>query len=457
MNCGDFLTGSTDLGPERPEPGAATLLHDAPCGFLVIDRRERVHYANSTLERWTNRPSGALSEGVRLKDVLTHASHFYYQTQIAPMIQLQGFAREISCKLRIEGHTADLPVLMNAALRGTGDDSRIDIVFFDATERLQFEHQLRVARAEAEELAAIVRNASVGVLRCTAEGKIKRYNSCAAALLGLADSTVPDRPINALLPLETEAPDWYAHALDIIAETRKGYRFEAACGEDVFNISVSEIDHPEEPLAVSDYSLIVRDVTERVRAERRLNLLIGELNHRIRNVFSVVTGLVRQTIRSAPSERDTLVERLQSVSASHDILTQNYWKDAEIRELTARMEAQISDSQQVIAKGPDVRLVPRQFKALSMALHELSTNARKYGALSADFGVIEIDWSLDEDDGFVFRWRERGGPKVSPPDRTGFGTVMIERVLAEEFSGVADVSYAPEGLQLVCRGALMRS
>ncbi|WP_323768618.1 HWE histidine kinase domain-containing protein [Marinovum sp.] len=450
------MSGSDNPSKPPPEPLAATLLQDAPCGFLVIDRRERIRYANSTLERWLNREQGSLADATGLKELLTHASHFYYQTQIAPMIQLQGFAREISCKLRIAGSDRSLPVLMNAVQRGEGDARRVDIVFFDATERLRFEHDLRMARAEAEELAAIVRSATVGILRCSAEGRITRHNAAAAELLGIASNAPPDLAVDRVLRLDTETPDWFAKAVRDIDASGATVRFEASCDDLHYNISVDRIPRHEDPLAAPDYSLILRDITARVRAERRLNLLVSELNHRIRNVFSVVSGLVRQTIRSAPEERTKLIDRLQSFSASHDVLTLNYWKDASILEVIGRVEAQIGDSQTLITDGPDIRLIPRQFKALSMALHELTTNARKYGALSSDFGVIEIEWQREAEDGFTFCWRERGGPPVREPARTGFGSVMIERVLAEEFLGTAEVSYAPTGLSLICRGRIMQ-
>lgn len=450
------MRASDSGGGSRPEPAAATLLQDAPCGFLVIDRRERICYANSTLERWLNRAQGSLADAARLKDLLTHASHFYYQTQIAPMIQLQGFAREISCKLQIAGTDRSLPVLMNAVQRGEGEAARVDIVFFDATERLRFEHDLRMARAEAEELAAIVRNATVGILRCTAEGRITRLNATAAGMLGIAPTQLPERPVDRVLALDTDPAEWFADAVREIGASDQPVRFDASRDEVHFNISIDRILRHEDPQALPDFSVILRDITARVRAERRLNLLVSELNHRIRNVFSVVSGLVRQTIRSAPAERDTLIDRLQSFSASHDVLTQNFWKDASILEMIRRLEAQIGDSQSLITDGPDIRLIPRQFKALSMALHELTTNARKYGALSSEFGVIEIEWGREGDAGFHFCWRERGGPPVREPGRTGFGTVMIERVLAEEFSGTVEVSYDPAGLSLVCRGTIMQ-
>lgn len=448
------MTGSHEARGLAHAAMAATLVDDAPCGFAVIDLRERVLYANATLGRWLNRDPAALEEEGKIGAVLTAASYLYYQTQIAPMIQLQGFAREISCELR--GEEGARPVLMNAILRQGADGPRIEMVFFDATERLRFEAQLRSARTESEELAAIVRQATSGILRCDAEGGIKRMNDAAAAILGVPQGQMPQEPISALLLLDALPDDWFGNAVEQITGPGVDARFQASHGGKHYDISVGEIANPAEPFAPRNFSVVLRDVTTQVVSEQRLHLMVKELNHRVQNVFAVVIGLVRQTVRRSDSEREKLVERLLSISASHSTLTRNYWEDVDIKVILDPVVAQAGDGQKVTLSGPDIRLAPEQFKALSMAVHELATNARKYGALASDEGEIEIAWTLGGAEGreFSFTWNESGGPPVAPPENRGFGTVMIEKVLAAEFNGTAEMTFRPEGLAFRCRGVL---
>lgn len=435
----------------------ASIAHRAPCGLLVTDLQGQVVYANETLANWLGNEGTADLIGQDIAAIFSKASHLYYETQISPMLRLQGAAQEIALSLQAKGQAADLPVLMNAAhIAPEGDQpGRLDHAFFQATDRLRFERQLRQSRAEAEELAAIVRSASVGILRCDADGRIKRMNAAALPILGVGPEGLPSETVSTMLRLETEGEDWYQAAVKEIAETGRASKFEASLDGAHYNISVTRIENPAEPFAAPEYSVIVRDITKRVMATRRVELLVGELNHRIKNVFTIIIGLVRRTLRGAPEDRDKLIQRLRNLAASHDMLTASYWGSADIRRLVEPIQAQAAEGQEVVAEGPEVLLAPTQFKALSMALHELSTNARKYGSLSVDGGKIEIRWSFEASlERLTLIWREIGGPPVRPPEKSGFGTLMIDQVLSAEFNGTAEISYNQKGLEFHFSGTV---
>lgn len=441
-----------------PENIEAELLDDAPCGFLATDTKGKIIYSNATLARWLKQDPIWLVSNARISDILTSESNLYYETQVSPMMHLQGFAREISCRLQVADRKNTLPVLMNVVLRNADEKSskRLDFAFFDITERVQFDLQLQKARSEAEELAAIVRNATVGILRCDSDGYIKRMNATAANLFSVDADTIPSEPVDQILKFDADGESWFQGALKDIKQSGSDYSIEAANNNAYFHISVAEISDPFEPFAPPEYSIILRNITQRVLSEKRLNLLIGEMGHRSKNLFAVINGLVRQTLKDMPRERDVLTARLLNLSASQDILTANHWETASLSEIMEMVREQVGDEDAIRIDGPEVQLEPNQFKALSMAMHELLTNARKYGALSVDTGLITINWTLNGSAGEELElvWRETGGPAVTKPDKRGFGSVMIEQMLAAEFGGSAETDYVPTGIVFTCRGVV---
>lgn len=201
------------------------------------------------------------------------------------------------------------------------------------------------------------------------------------------------------------------------------------------------------------------DITERLEAEEQRTLLINELNHRVKNTLATVQSLVMQTIRHAPSPDDVrgLVEaRLIALSRAHDVLTQRNWQDAELTELVARAIAPFAASR-IVAEGPSVQVTPKQALALSMALHELATNAAKYGALSADDGAVAVTWGVGEGacgPELRLTWTESGGPPVAAPTRRGFGARLIERSLGADLGGSARLEFPPDGLRAEFRAPL---
>jgi len=197
---------------------------------------------------------------------------------------------------------------------------------------------------------------------------------------------------------------------------------------------------------------IARDVTERRRAEERQRLLVNELNHRVKNTLALVQGLALQSFkdgRDMPEAREAFQLRLAALAAAHDLLTRESWEGATLEALAAETLGLHDGGDARIAwHGPPVRLNPKAAVSLVMALHELCTNAAKYGALSVPHGRVEVDWSV-AGDLLTIVWRERGGPAVRPPERRGFGFRMIERALAADLAGGARLEFAPDGL--VCR------
>lgn len=202
---------------------------------------------------------------------------------------------------------------------------------------------------------------------------------------------------------------------------------------------------------------VFSDITERKRAEDRQRLLINELNHRVKNMLAIVQALAQQTFQGKASpaeERAAFEARLAALSTAHNLLTSQTWEPVPLAQLIDSTVGAAcgGDSHRLKADGPDVTLSPQNAVSVAMALHELCTNAIKYGALSNDLGEVTLTWRIDGDAGkprLRIEWRERGGPPVSAPSKRGFGSRMIERGLATELGGQVQLTFAPEGLACV--------
>ena len=199
---------------------------------------------------------------------------------------------------------------------------------------------------------------------------------------------------------------------------------------------------------------IQRDITDRMQAEEQRTLLIHELNHRVKNTLATVQSIASQTLRNARTMQEAKVafeERLIALARAHDVLTQENWEGAKIRQIVDQALAPYAGQgrNRVEMRGPELRLLPRVALALSMALQELATNAVKYGALSSPQGRVLVAWSVEEagpSPRLCLRWEESGGPAVQPPTHQGFGSRLIERSLARELNGEARIEFRPDGV-----------
>jgi two-component sensor histidine kinase len=198
---------------------------------------------------------------------------------------------------------------------------------------------------------------------------------------------------------------------------------------------------------------VARDVTEQRAFDEQQQLLINELNHRVKNTLALVQGLALQSFkqrRTVAEGQEIFQARLGMLAAGHDLLTREKWEGATVAALVADATAPYADPPgRILAHGDNVVLTPQAAISLGMALHELGTNAAKYGALSRPEGRVTINWTLGQGRSFTFLWQEIGGPAVSPPTRQGFGLRMIDRALTSDLNGKVSVDFAPPGI--TCR------
>jgi len=318
--------------------------------------------------------------------------------------------------------------------------------------------QAHVYRKESEEarrrndaeFRAIVENSDDAIISKNLDGVIVSWNKGAEHLFGYAPHEIIGRSVLTLIPQETQHEE-----PSIINRIRRGERIEhydtvrLRKGGARIDISLTVSPVKDAEGRIIGASKIARDISERIRAERQRTLLIHELNHRVKNTLATVQSLVMQTLRNtecSEEARKLLDSRLAALSRAHDLLTAENWEGASLGEVVDRALSPFrTDTQRILAEGPAVRLSPKQALALSIALHELATNASKYGALSGDAGHIEVRWSLA--DGMIHcGWCEKGGPPVEQPHHAGFGTRLIQRNLATELGGSALIEYRPEGV-----------
>ena len=218
------------------------------------------------------------------------------------------------------------------------------------------------------------------------------------------------------------------------------------------------VEHSGAPIVGFDGSLagavlIFRDVTERRRTAQRQSMLVGELNHRVKNALAIVQSLVQASLRQATSKpaqamAQTLAERLQALHRAHDLLLESQWSGASLKAMVEReMDPYRRDDGPVITiKGSDVLLPPQCTSILAMTLHELATNAVKYGALSHNNGQLWITWKTARGNRLLLTWEERGATNAPGRRNNGFGMQLIEKGIRHNLGGETKVDFRPQGL-----------
>jgi PAS domain S-box-containing protein len=199
---------------------------------------------------------------------------------------------------------------------------------------------------------------------------------------------------------------------------------------------------------------VAYDVTDRNKAyEEQIVFLLRESNHRAKNMLSLVQAIARQTAAGQPEFIERFNDRIRALAASQDLLVRNKWQGADVEDLVRAQLAHFADlvGSRIVVGGPKLRLKASAGQAIGLALYELATNAGKYGALSEDTGHVDVGWRL-EGDMFMMSWTERSGPPVSPPERHGFGSTVVDSMIKQSVGGEVELNYAPTGLiwRLTC-------
>jgi len=287
-------------------------------------------------------------------------------------------------------------------------------------------------------------------------GIIRFANRQAGLMFRWEPRTLVSSPVEALLP-EHLREQHIAHrakynseprmrpvgtGLDLVARRADGTTFPV-------DIMLNPLKHLAEPMVLA----VVRDMTERRAAENQRQLLVREIDHRAKNLLSVVQAIAHQTEASSYQEFIARFdERIRSLSASHNLLIKSEWRNVPLVELMRAQLDHFGDllGRRITVRGPDLRITAVAAQAIGMALHELATNAAKYGALSTDKGRVEIVWGLEGDGAgehrFTMEWSENSGPTVIPPKRHGFGWNVLCQMTKRSLGADVALEYPPTGV-----------
>jgi PAS domain S-box-containing protein len=205
------------------------------------------------------------------------------------------------------------------------------------------------------------------------------------------------------------------------------------------------------------FACIAQDVTDRKAHEEQVRLLMGEINHRTKNMLSLVQAIARQTAAREPEDFiERFTERIQALAANQDLLIRNEWQGVDVEDLARAQLALFADlmGSRITMHGSPIRLNAARAQAIGLALHELATNASKYGALSVATSCIDVGWRLDGDI-FAMSWTESKGPPVSEPKRRGFGSTVVDTMVKQTVNGAVQLDYIPSGVvwNLTCPAA----
>jgi PAS domain S-box-containing protein len=316
-------------------------------------------------------------------------------------------------------------------------------MFVDITERKRNEEM-------AQRLASIVESSDDAIISKSLDGTITSWNNGAARLFGYAAEEIIGKPGRVLIPSERQ------HEEDLIIErVSRGERIEhyetirlCKAGRSIeISITVSPIRDAQGKIIGA--SKIARDISERKRSDAQVVILAREAEHRAKNMLATVQATVRLSRSDTPEGLKQAIEgRIQALANVHALFVQSRWRGAGLQSLvTQELSPYCKDGEtRMRTDGPNVLLDPQMAQTIAVTLHELATNAAKYGALSTAKGHVQIGWSLAVDGRIVLRWTEIGGPPVKPPTHQGFGTRVMQGMIRGQLKGEMRFDWRAEGL-----------
>ncbi len=368
---------------------------------------------------------------------------------------------EVKRRLKVEDTLKQAHIGLETGAQALG---RHEPMAFAATGVAEVDHALEAFNtasnallAHERRLRAIVDTATDAILVIDEGGIVQSFNPAAESIFGYQASEVVGNNVGMLMP----EPDRTAHDGYLDAYRRMGIAKIIGVGREVEAKRKDGTTFPVD-LAVAEWRIegkrfftgVIRDITERKQAEEHVRFVMVELSHRTKNVLAVVQTMAWKTARTSTDLEDfedRFASRVQALACSHDLLTKGEWHGVRLEDLVRGQLHLFGAEKHLDAHGPDLVLRPEAAQSLGLVLHELATNASKYGALTSPAGRIEVGWSIDPEDSasrrFRMCWRESGGPEASPPKRYGFGHTVIKQMTEKALKGEVALEFTPAGFE----------
>jgi PAS domain S-box-containing protein len=304
-------------------------------------------------------------------------------------------------------------------------------------------------------LASIVESSDDAIISKNLDGVIASWNRGAERIFGYTAEEAVGQPITIVIPQDRQDEE-----RNILSRVRRGERidhFETVRQRKhgsliTVSLTVSPVRNAGGKIVGA--SKIARDITEANRAQEQISFLAREAEHRSKNLLANVQAVVNLSQASAPEELKKAIEgRIQALANVHSMFIETRWIGAELSTIATQELAPYSPRENSVRiDGPQIMLEPAVAQAVGVSLHELATNASKYGSLSAAGGKVDLEWSQERDGGLKLRWTETAGPAVQEPIRKGFGSRIIQQMITQ-LKGTAQFDWRPEGL--VCEIMLL--
>jgi len=319
----------------------------------------------------------------------------------------------------------------------------------DLIERGKAEAALRESNDALLWFASIVECSDDAIISKTLDGIITSWNEAAERVFGYTAEEVVGKSVTILIP-----PERHDEEPAILARLRRGERIHDETirqrkDGSLINISLTVSPVKNAQGKIVGASKIVRDITERKRNEEHIAMLAREAEHRTKNILATVQAIVNLSHSdTAAGVKRAIGGRIQALAKLNDLFVESRWTGAELSRIAARELAPYVGEGQMRARidGPYVLLAPNTAQAVAVILHELATNAAKYGALSVAKGCVEVEWSHAANDRLILTWTEKGGPAVKRPTRQGFGTRVMKRMIRDQHERHLRLDWRLEGL-----------
>jgi len=429
------------------------IVNSAMDGIITINDEQRIVLFNPAAERMFGlTATEALGEHIsrfmpeRFRD--THAAHIHRFAETGVTDRQMGSLGAIS-GLRANGQ--EFPIEASISQVDVGDERLHTVILRDITERQASEDALIESRRRME---GIVESAMDALIAVDERQRVMLFNPAAERMFGVEAAKAVGAPIEHFIPerFRTGHPEHIRRFREAGVTNRRMGALGAVSGlrangeEFPVEASISQVEVAGGTIA----TVILRDITERRANEEALHLLAREVDHRAKNALAVVQAVVSLTRAATKDEFVAAIGgRIAALGRAHSLLAQNRWEGGDLAQIVADETGPYQRAGQIRIKGSTIVLPPSAVQPVSLLIHELATNAVKYGALSTDTGSVEIGWTVLPSGDLELRWVEAGGPTAVEPASTGFGSTLVKEVATRQLGGTLRIDWPLAGMQLV--------